>query len=324
MTTSHLFRVCALGLSLAASASAAETNLPEMGWDWSEGRRYFMESSVGEVVMLFSADQNRDVVVVQFTSQVLVHCHDPERVSRKAYELRCDVERFSIQGRPRPSEAGLLLMVLEEVEAKLENGAWLQVRFRDDGQIVNFQLEGYEARFRDQNRMAENVRLILARSFAGLDLRLPLKPRERQDGIWPQTESSLAQYPSALGTAGSLEMVHVATQRANDWVVFETAARAAISPSAGNDIYDTTIESRTVFDMAGGFMVERIWMAEGWATAGSASAVGTTRPYLQAGRLFVVQSDGDVPEIMETAELTPRPIRSPNGGVDGGLDPRQQ
>ncbi|TNE86741.1 MAG: hypothetical protein EP330_20775 [Deltaproteobacteria bacterium] len=317
-------RICAAVLAgslLAAPSVARERDLPEFGWDWGTGRRYFLESSVGGVVMMFSADKNRDVVIRQFTTQMVVNCHDPERTGRRSYEVRCDIEDFAIQAMPRPSEAGLLQIVLEEVEAKLEDGAWLQVRMRDDGQLINFQLEDYQARFRDQNRMAENVRLILMRSFAGLDLRLPTRALDREQGVWGQTESTITMYPSALGTAGSVEMANLATKRSDDWVVIETAARATISPQAGKDTYATRVEARAVFDMAQGYMVERIWVAEGWATAGSASAEAGVRPYAQAGRLFVIEPTSASPVLMDTIELAPKPTQFSDKEATGGLAP---
>ncbi|MCO4743559.1 MAG: hypothetical protein KC912_02140 [Proteobacteria bacterium] len=313
----------ALALCVAmAPAEAAVTDLPAFGWDWEAGHVYFLEASVAGVPIALSKDQNRDVVVQGFTIQLALKCGSPERESKRQYEVRCDVQDFALQAKPRPSDAGRTQDVLEEMDDKI-SGAWLQMRFHDNGSLVNFQLEGLKTHNRKENRMAENMRLILHRAVAGLDLRLPTRPIDREFGVWGQYESVITMYPSGTGTAGAAEMVHLVKQRVGDSIAIETAGRAAISPSGGNDTFDTRIESRTVFNIDDGYMVERIWVAEGWATAGSASAEAGQRPYAQAGRLFVIRDNEEMPVFMNTEELGPSPTKLSDPEATGGVLPNE-
>ena len=309
-------------LLLAGSpAQAAVTDLDYFAWQWEPGVRYFIEVSVGGVPMWWTQDLNRRVVILGFTLQVVTRCHSPERETRRSYEVRCDIEDVAIQASPRQSDAGLTQDVIEEMVDKLKDDTWMQVRLRDDGSLVNFQLGGLTTRTRTQGRMAETMRLVLMRGLAGLDMKLPTRPADLEYGIWPQYQSAIAMYPSAVGTAGGTEMAHLAKQRSESWLVIESAGKATISPQGGRDVFDTRIESRTVFDMERGRMVERLWVAEGWATAGSASSEGGSRPYLQAGRLFVIEEIADVPQLMHSEERGPGRTRLSDREAQGGLGP---
>jgi hypothetical protein len=204
-----------------------------------------------------------------------------------------------------PQEKGLLQPILEELDERL-TGADVQLVVRDDGRLANIDLEGLDRRYQRVGRMNENLRLVVTRAFAGLDLPLP---RIRQDGElhpqWVQSDSWLLRAPVATGNLGTAQVVHTTSDADARVLEITTVGRGMMVPGGGGNRYDVVVDGEAAFDTTEGRLLDRTWSMIGVPTPSSAIAEGTAGyPYLQVGRIAHLPNDQQV-DVGVTEELGP-------------------
>ncbi len=290
-----------IGLLSAAPADAAE---PELTWDWSQDQRYYLETEVRlPLLMWFFKRYNEQARVAAFQVRMVADC-EPVYEGKRRAEVWCTLEDVGLKASGLPQEQGLLQPILEELDERL-TGTAVQLIVRDDGRLANIDLEGLDRRQQRVGRMNENLRLIVSRAFAGLDLPLPPVHDGALDRQWVQTDSWILRAPVATGNLGTADVVHEIVRDGSRAIVIDTVGRGMIVPSGGTNRYDVVLDGRTTFDRVEGRMLDRSWNMVGAPTPSSAIAEGTAGyPYLQVGRI-VHLTEGETMDVGPTEELEP-------------------
>lgn len=272
----------------------------------------------------FAGERNVQARVVGLQLTGLYRCSPAEHVRGQVHEWTCIIEDFGIVAAAMKRDTDDLAEVLELWDKAL-TGAEVELRLHADGRVVGLDLEGVSKRNPREAGMQETMRLMLLRSFAGLDLQL--RARELEVGeAWAQFESQLFLAPSASGTIGSSQTAHRIQEIDGGRVVIDSMGKGTISPGMWGapgtsgvrdhaksresvmdiDYYDTLLESVTVFDADQGVMVERVWTATAHPTAGSRAAEGRAGlPYTQRGQLRTVLEGAPRPSVGPTAVVLP-------------------
>lgn len=284
----------------AAPEPAAEATGP-VTWDWSQPRRYLLESQVHlPLFMWFVTPFNHQARVTAFDLRMVADCAPGEPLGKRRYEVRCTVEDLALSAAGMAQEQGLLQPILDELDGTL-TGSVVQLQVRADGRLSNIDLEEVDRLNRRVGRMNENLRLVVSRAFAGFDLPLPVG----EEKAWPQYDLWLMRAPAADGSTGASEVVHGVVRREAGLLWLQSEGRGTIFPGEGENKYDARIAGAAVFDARGGRLVERTWSVAGTPTASSSIALGTEGyPYLQQGRIQLL-SEGQTWDVGESRELTP-------------------
>jgi len=304
------------GLTLCAPAWGGAQGLQ---WSWDDGvkRKYLLRSQVLlPNFMQFNKELNRDARVSEFLVSVVTTCYALDSIGKDRFELRCDIDDFAISGAPPNSDKGMLLEIFDEMDQKLVDGGWVQMVFHRDGRILDYDLEGVDKRNSRNRRIQENIRLVLGRAFAAMDLELPKKGID-PGGAWEQKSSPLAMhFPSEYGTFGSANVNHQVTE-VTDVVSIATSGRGALGPAKFITVrtggperiesqYDLSYEGVTVFDPAKGTMIEHEYLVDGMPTPSSMAAEGGEGiSYVQMTRLELLPEGKALPNLGPNEEAGP-------------------
>ena len=272
----------------------------------------------------FAGERNVQARVVGLQLTGVYRCSPSEHVRGQVHEWTCVIEDFGIVAASMKRDQKDLTPVLEAWD-RLLTGAEVELRLHADGRVVGVDLEGVSKRNPREAGVHETMRLMLMRSFAGLDLQL--RPRELVVGeAWAQFESQLFLAPSASGTIASSQTAHRIQQVEAGRVVIDSMGKGTISPGMWGapgasgvrdqeqsrdsvmslDYYETLLESVTVFDVTKGVMIERVWTATAHPTAGSRAAEGRAGlPYTQRGQLRTVLDGAAWPSVGPTSIVLP-------------------
>ena len=213
----------------------------------------------------------------------------------------CTLDDLAISAEGLPQEKGQLGPILAELDETL-TGAAMQLQINRNGRIVNIDLEGVERLNRRSGIINENMRLILSRAFAGLDLALPRSSADRQ---WAEYDSWLMRTPSIDGSSGSSQVVHEVIERTGGFTTFLSAGRAIIVPGDGHNKFDTRMTGQSTFDLRTGRISDRTWTVVGGPTASSWIAFGAEGyPYVQEGRI-VSLTEGETWDVGDSVEIPP-------------------
>jgi hypothetical protein len=289
--------------------SASDVQAPEvLGWDWSRTHRFALESQVQlPLFMWFATPFNRQARVTAFDIKLVTSCGNAQVETKRVVEVDCTIEDLALSAAGMPQEKGLLQPILEELD-ELLTGAVVQMRMNDEGRVVNLDLEGVYRRNLRTGRITENMRLVVTRAFAGLDLQLP----GTDDRQWVQYDNWLLRAPSVVGTAGSAQVVHsfANTEEVPGYVTIVSAGRAMIIPGEGRNQFDTRMSSTATFDLRTGRIADRNWAVLGGPTASSWIAQGAAGyPYAQQGRV-VALTESEPWNVGESLELEPGQVQS--------------
>jgi hypothetical protein len=198
-------------------------------------------------------------------------------------------------------EEGLLQPIVEGLDEIL-TGAVVQLVVRPDGRVVNLDLENVSRRNNRVGVINENLRLVLFRAFAGLDLQLP---ESGEGGNWPQYGAWLMAAPSTNGSAGTSEIVHSVVDRGPGGVTILSGGRGLIVPGGGENLYEARMWGKAVFDPRTGRLLDRTWTVVGGPTASSFIAFGAAGyPYVQHGRVVALTGD-ETWDVGQSVELPP-------------------
>lgn len=302
-------RAILAGLALALALPVA-AHADEGAFHLAEHERIYATASVQlPRYMWFLADFNRDIRVAGFEVELVMTCAS-EAVSRRRHEVTCLIDDAALRASPLRAEQGRAGKVLEQMRDKLD-GATVVLQVRDNGLIKNVALrDAYRRgqRHRRIRQMNENLRLVVMRALAGLDLERPRKGYT-EDEVWAQGDTLLTMAPSAVGTMGSTQIVHKSRALEDDLLPVTTAGKAMIAPATSTrggapaDTFDTRIEAEALVDPQTGGISSRAWKVIGTPTPSSAIAEGPAGlPYVQQGRVVALR-DGDEIELGATGEV---------------------
>lgn len=277
------------------------TTSASMAWDYTKPQRLGLKTDVYLPEMIwFASGYNKQARVREFSLGLIADCK-PQTVSRRVVEVACTLERVGLQAMSLPQEQGLVEPIVGEIDARL-TGAIVQLQMRNDGALKNIDIDGLTRRNQRFGRINENLRLIVTRAFAGLDLPLP-KSDPRQG--WIQNRSWLLSAPALTGAAGVSEIVNKVISNEGHHVFVASAGRGIVSPRDGINTYTLRLEAEATIDSATGTLVERTWMMAGGPTPGSLIAQGFEGyPYLQRGHIVALGPEEEW-DVGVTKELPP-------------------
>jgi len=329
--TARFLGLLATLLTVTAYADVEQEQDP--GFAIAKTDRIYIDTSVRlPLFMWFLSDFNKEVRTSGFDIELVMTC-ESEQTGRRNHETRCRIDDASLQGIPMPAERGRLGPVLTEMRDKMV-GSELVLQVRDDGKIRNLNLRDA---FRDDRRhrrirlMNENLRLVLQRTVAGLDLQLPKEPLEA-GMTWGQGDTLLTSAPVTVGTLGSTRLVHQSREGEQGFINVRTEGEAMIAPAGirggtPSNFYDTRVVVDSVHEAATGRLSARAWTVVGNPTSSSAISEGFAGiPYVQNG-LMVALKAHEKPELRETKEIesdSPQPSAlqvSDSRGVDAERAP---
>lgn len=286
---------------------------PALVWRWEVGehRRYAIESEVSAPIPVwFYASRNVQARVIEWQVRVVVDCVAAGESSRRLLEVSCNVDDIGIMATAMPGDqargrrVGLLTEILPEVDRRV-TGSTVELSLRRDGRLDGFEVVGLPNTERREGLMAENVRIVLARAFAGFELPLPRRG-VAEDGVWAHNRNVLFRAPTLVGTVGSAEFVLRATPEADGRVGIRSAGRGVSQIGEGGITLAMDHEGAATFDVAGDDLVERTWQVTGMPTAGSLGNEGTHAPeYHQYGHLARL-APGETFDVGETLEVASR------------------
>ncbi len=297
--------LAAAGLALALPANAEVDQ--DLTWDWEQAHRWYMAVDVHlPVKMWFNAERNTEVRAVAYQIRSIVDCKPGQRETGKVWEVECDIEDIALTAAAHPGDAGRMLPVLQEFDDAL-TGATLQLQVGKDGRLKDVDLEEVVSANRRLSERTENLRLILVRMVAGLDLRLP-RHRTTSGDSWVQYQDTVLDSPSGSGTGAGVQIVHRATPSSSGGIDIITSGRGMVMPmDIEGNLYDTTYAATGHFDRELG-LTSRAWTTIGTPTASSRIAEGARGiDYLQTGEILRLEA-GESHEIGETREANPPEI----------------
>jgi hypothetical protein len=286
---------------LVATAADAQQD-SEITWDWTRSQRFYLESQVRLPLLVWLATPyNRQARATAFEIRLVTTCGPGEPVGRSSFEVLCTLDEVGLLASGLTQEEGLLDPIVRELDEILTEAS-VQLVVRPNGRILNIDLEDVERRNARVGAINENLRLVVSRAFAGLDLLLPESARS---GPWPQYGALLMRAPSADGSAGMSEIVHAIVASDVGGITVVSGGRGLVSPGEGSNQYDTRMEGRAVFDPRSGRLLDRSWTVVGGPTPSSSIAFGAAGyPYVQQGRVVALTGD-ETWDVGESMELPP-------------------
>ena len=158
-------------LPFLVAAAHAEQG-PEIAWDWSRTQRFYLESQVRlPLFMWFATPFNLQARATAFELRLVTTCAPGEPLARDGYEVMCSLDDVGLLASGMAQEEGLLDPIVKGLDEILTE-ATVQLVVRGNGRIVNVDLEDVSRRNQRVGAINENLRLVVTRAFAGLDLSL--------------------------------------------------------------------------------------------------------------------------------------------------------
>ncbi len=233
---------------------------------------------------------------------------------RQGWELACEVLDARLVVDPLDKEADDVAAVLPELDAAL-TGATVQLQLDRSGHLRGVDLEGQAKDDRRSGAIHETLRLLVARSAAGLDLHLPTNGDLKS--TWKQKDDAIYAYPIAFGSLSGARVTHtllthdarhvsVRSTGTGTLRVGESAPVPTTAPGAEEPwMLDMRSEAQALFDGVEGTLVARRWVAAGEPLASSGWEVGKpVEPYLQTGVLTALRPGESPPKLGETGLWT--------------------
>ena len=217
-------------------------------------------------------------------------CNAGVPLRRDRWEVRCDMVQAALIVAPMPSEQGLMGPIAVELADHLAQGEVI-LRTTGDGRVLAVELDVLPKISRRHNALSENLRLIVSRAVAGLDL------QTADDALtWQQTHTWRMLVPTTTGTAyvGSetyLRQEEVVLSRGR-WMLEPNDLQATLTAESAGQArfsYDGTLQSHQ-------------WTVEARFTPSSALADGADRlRYVQRGTVTAV-SPHELPAVPQSGE----------------------
>lgn len=285
-----------------------------------EPTRWWIESEVHLPLAMWLASPTGGMGrILGWRLSIVVACGPIGWETKRKGTRTCDVEDAALVVAPHEADAGRLGEQVVADALGFLRDATVEIIYDAKRGATGVDLDSPAVQGARATEITENLRLIVARAVAGLDL-LPGEPGATE---WKQPGSLVLRVADdASGAAGKAVVVH---RRTGDTIT-STGDGSSIKflPSTGGqeamEAWRLEMEaSATVAE--DGTIVTRTWSAEGEATASSAGA-NSSRPYVQKGRLE--RLDVGVVRGMPTSGEGPLAGMAPGSGADRyiGADPR--
>jgi hypothetical protein len=280
-------------------------------WSAGEPQRYAIQARVSlPLFMRLDTGFNNEARMVGFDLRLVTTCTEtpgPEpcetcgRGPNPNEEVLCLIDDLAFSATGMAQEKGRLQPIVTEIDEQL-TGSVVQLQVRHDGRLVNIDLEGLDRRNHVVGNFIENLRLILARGFAGLDLTAP----PEGDRSWVQYDSWLLRLPDAEGSMGGSEIVHRIYEETDDTITVESGGRALLVPvdvEYSANKYETRFHGIAIQRREDARLVERAWTVIGVPTASSRIAFGTAGyAYMQDGWIKALD-EGETWNVGQSVEL---------------------
>lgn len=255
-----------------------------LAWQWDGPQTWVVQTQLRiPSEFWLQAERNLQVRVAEVRTNAVLDCAPERTLGKRGWEIRCDVRDFGIQAAPESTDHGLL-EILDELDGRLTGQAWVEVVMTADGRVRSVDLEGVDKSNRRLQEIHESLRLLLTRSMAGFDLRLPRKGDDKDAGEWEQGAPLAMGLLTSQGTMGSARITHTLTPGEAGVVEIASAGRGVLGSGEtiavnGNerprDLFDMSLEGTATFDTAHGRLLRREVVVHGQPTASSVSAEGT-------------------------------------------------
>lgn len=277
-------------------------------WTAGEPQRFAIQARVSlPLFMRLDTGFNREARMVGYDLRLLTTCTaspGPEpcencgRGPTPNQEVVCVLDDVAFSATGMVQDQGRLQPIVTQIDDHL-TGAVVQLQVRRDGRLANIDLEGLDRRNAVVGAFIENLRLIVSRGFAGLDI----TPPPEVDRSWVQYDSWLMRLPVASGSIGGSEIVHRVSSESDSMTIVESGGRALIVPANSNNQYDSRMYGMTALDRANDRILERTWTVVGVPTASSSIAFGTAGyAYMQDGWIRALEQ-GETWRVGESVEL---------------------
>ena len=272
-------------------------------WSWDESKpvRYQLETSVETpATHTWYGLRAKEIRAIRQTMELGVTCVGTQEGKRWA--VNCSLDAVRIRGQGVPGEEAELQEVMDQSVALIA-GKSLQIIMGPHGRIKKVELKGVDVNDGRVGIIAENLRQMIRRTLAPMDLQLP-KDGSDHDKAWRQKGSPLAvSLFGDQGTSGGVMMKHQVAGVDGDSVRLVTEARGSMALGAMMESGTTPIlrvdsRGRSAFDTNSGVLD---W---GEVTTGSAhgsanlDALSGIPPSSFYSRMYRVLPDGThrVPE----------------------------
>jgi len=282
-------------------------------------------------VLWLGADRNKEARITAWQLNMVLDCEGAGD-SGRASDVRCSISDLAVHAAPLSPDAEILPAILDEVDDLL-TGAAVVMRFGQDGTLRNLGLKGPTKRHRRHGAMAENLRLMVSRAVAGLDL---LAVPDEATGAVKQKGGWILQMPAAAGTLVGGGQLHQVTRQEDAWTQF-TQGEATLQPYAGRQWpvtgplavhnhdnplpmgywglwsprvgvdghFHTQLKAVATLDPESGALRSRTWTALGEPTPDSRMTLGAKGyTYMQQGSLTRLEGDVRV-DLGESEALPP-------------------
>jgi len=302
--------------ALTRPASAAD----HLGWDWSRTHRFYVEVQVQLPSAEWIATQyNHEARISAYDLRLVTTCSNAQIESRHVIQVSCTLDDVALSAAPLEQDVGLVQPILEQLDHAL-TGASVELQMRDDGRVNDIGLDAVSHVDERSGFVNEDLRLIVSRAFAGLDLNLP---DDEAMQSWAQYRSWLMRTPSVDGSSAGIEIVNKIRTVQEGQTEIASVGRGTIVPGEGFDKYDTRLASDAVFDTRFGRISDRTWTVAAGPTSSSVIAQGAAGyAYLQQGHLVALLG-GDTWDVGVSRELPPTDARTAiQPGNYGGMVPR--
>ena len=309
-------------------------------WDRT---RWVVETQLGLPYgwMLYGQD-NRESRVVALQNRLVLSCEKSWRLSRKIYEVDCQIEDIALKGvrfigdqvkqarRERLEKQGKQAIVdlgpvLKEWD-KLLTGTDIQLQVTDDGRVRDISLEGgglvsdEGVTNRRITLMEEQLRQLLMRSISVFAMRLEVKG-QLKTGQWVEYNSPIFYLPGQDTSRGSSQVIHQ-LNRYQGHLLVQSKGRGLVQvggddtsatgdATSGSDSYKVSLDGVSIYDESSGIMSERVYSVLGMVTGGSASGDVGDRAYFQTGRLRQL-GDAEQVDVGVTSEVIPEAQPNPD------------
>lgn len=277
-------------------------------WQWEpdQERRYLIRSNV-RFAELFPARSrlNMNLRLAELETISVLRCSPTDLLNKRIVELSCTFDDVQFKGAPPERDAQRdLVKVLDEWDAALAD-VTLKIVMGLDGKVKTLDLDGYDTRLNRFREIKERLRLLLARSIAGLDLQLPKKGDDK-GRMWTQKDSDIFALPSLVGSFGTARLdcnvaatdgsvVTIDREGGGSIRSGEMVGDAAEGQDRPRNTFSADMKGTATFDIETGELLTHDYAAKAEPTASSALATGVAAPfYIQVVSLKRVPNDREI------------------------------
>ena len=257
------------------TASAAPVALQR---DWQNAQRWHTQVSLQLPWAIWLGKvQNAEARAIEIELAFTMDCAEGVALRRDRWEVRCDIVQASLIAAPMPSEQGRMGPIAIELAEHLAKGK-VVLQTSTDGRVLGVALDVLPKISRRHNALSENLRLIVSRAIAGLDLQIA-----GEASTWQQTHSWRMLVPTTTGTAYVGSETYIWQEE-----TAQSRGRWMLEPNDLQATMAATSASQATFSDDGTLQSHR-WTVEASFTPSSALADGSDRlRYVQRGTVTAV------------------------------------